>query len=142
AALAAFIKQVLAKEVSDVTLSSRLVNSPVCLVAAAAGPDLALEKILKQSKGGALKAQHVLEINPDHSLIRALAAHLKTDKSVVEDAAHLLLDQARIAEGETPPDPAAFTERLGRLILMGLTAPVTGKSRKKTARKGKKDSGD
>ena len=142
AALAAFIKQVLAKDVSDVTLSSRLVNSPVCLVAAAAGPDLALEKILKQSKGGALKAQHVLEINPDHSLIRALAAHLKTDKSVVEDAAHLLLDQARIAEGETPPDPAAFTERLGRLILMGLTAPVTGKSRKKTARKGKKDSGD
>ncbi len=139
AALAAFIKQTLEGEVTDVTLSSRLVDSPVCLVAAAAGPDLALEKILKQSKGGALKAQHVLEINPDHSLIRALAAHLKTDQGVVEDAAHLLLDQARIAEGETPPDPAAFTARLDRLILKGLTATAAKKTpqktRKKTARK-------
>ena len=120
ATLAALIKQDLEGEVEDVRVSDRLVDSPVCLVAGAGGPDLGLEKILKHSKGEAPAARHVLELNPDHKIIRALAEKTGEDKALISEAAHLLLDQARILEGEVLEDPAGFVKRLNALILKGM----------------------
>jgi molecular chaperone HtpG len=68
----------------------------------------------------------ILEINPDHPLIGAIdRARLAADLTVVDDLAHLLLDQARIVEGELPSDPARFTERLNRYLVAGIKAPNT-----------------
>ncbi|HHK74286.1 MAG TPA: molecular chaperone HtpG, partial [Rhizobiales bacterium] len=88
--------------------------------AGAGGPDLGLEKILKHSKGEAPAARHVLELNPDHKIIRALAEKTGEDKALISEAAHLLLDQARILEGEVLEDPAGFVKRLNALILKGM----------------------
>jgi molecular chaperone HtpG len=68
----------------------------------------------------------VLEINPGHPLIAAIdRARIATDLVAVDDLAHLLLDQARIVEGELPSDPARFAERLNRYLVAGLNAPNT-----------------
>ena len=120
ASLASEIKKHLENEVEDVRLSDRLIDSPVCLVAGAGGPDLGLEKILRQSKGDQTSALRVLEINPDHDMIQALAGKASGDSELINDMAHLLLDQAKIIEGETPADPAAFSRRLNDLIIKGL----------------------
>jgi molecular chaperone HtpG len=65
----------------------------------------------------------VLEVNPSHPLIRALAGIVGQDGAGarVSEAAWLLFDQARILEGETPADPAAFTRRLADVMTRGLT---------------------
>ncbi|HSR72827.1 MAG TPA: molecular chaperone HtpG, partial [Kiloniellales bacterium] len=73
-------------------------------------------------------ARRILEINPRHPLIRGLAGQLSAEGSgganggLLEDAAHLLLDQARILEGEALPDPSAFSRRLSALVERGLPA--------------------
>jgi len=114
------LKQALADDVADVRKSVRLTKSPVCLVADAQGPDLALEKILAQQKDGSeLGRARILEINPDHELIRKLATLVKDNATAadIEDSARLLFDQARIMDGETVSDPAAFAQRLSRMML-------------------------
>jgi molecular chaperone HtpG len=119
------LKAALGDEVDDVKVSQRLVSSPACLVATAHGPDRTLERLLQRQQRG-INVKPVLEINPGHPLIAALdRARLATDQLVVDDLAHLLLDQARIVEGELPTDPARFTERLNRYLVAGLNAPST-----------------
>jgi len=121
--LIAALKQALADDVSDVRKSVRLTKSPVCLVADAGGPDLALEKILAQQKEGqAGNRARVLEINTSHVLIKKLASQVKENGNSVgfEDSARLLFDQARIMDGEAVSDPSAFARRLSDLMLKGL----------------------
>lgn len=121
--LIAALKQALGEDVSDVRKSVRLTKSPVCLVADAGGPDLALEKILAQQKDGPAGARaRVLEINADHALIKKLADQVKKSGAAanIEDTARLLFDQARIMDGETVSDPAAFARRLSGLMLQVL----------------------
>ncbi len=118
--LIAALKQTLADDVSDVRKSERLTKSPVCLVADAGGPDLALEKILAQQQEGADQGRaRILEINTGHALIKKLAAQIKEHgiSTDIEDSARLLFDQARIMDGETVSDPAAFASRLSSLML-------------------------
>jgi molecular chaperone HtpG len=93
----AFFKQTLDDEVSDVRASTRLAESPACLVAGAMGPDRRLERILSLHGKMGEASKPVLEINPRHGLVTALAARFGQggDRAVIEDAAHLLLDQAR-----------------------------------------------
>ncbi|HEC14274.1 MAG TPA: molecular chaperone HtpG, partial [Rhodospirillales bacterium] len=109
--LIAAFKAALGDAVKDVTVSSRLTDSPVCLVAGEGDMDMYLERMMKKhsQRGAGMTAARVLEINPAHPLIERLGAVLKDagDETVIEDAAHLLLDQARIAEGEPVPDPVA-----------------------------------
>ncbi|MCC2111955.1 MAG: molecular chaperone HtpG, partial [Hyphomicrobiales bacterium] len=115
---AAFVKQTLGEKVADVRLSTRLADSPVCLVAADFGPDRRLEKML-QHQQGAIATAPVLEINPDHPLTVALSTRLTAageDKSDIEDAAWLLYGQARILDGDAPDDPADFGRRLANLM--------------------------
>lgn len=119
------LKAALGEEVDDVKVSQRLVSSPACLVANAHGPDRTLERMLQRQQRG-LNVKPVLEINPAHPLIAAIdRARLATDLIAVDDLAHLLLDQARIVEGELPSDPARFAERLNRYLVAGLNAPNT-----------------
>ena len=77
--------------------------------------DRQLEKLLASAGQLPQAALPVLEINSGHELIQALAAADDTD-GLKSDLAHLLLDQARIADGEQPTDARAFTERLDRLM--------------------------
>jgi molecular chaperone HtpG len=118
ATLLAFMKQTLADTVEDVRASDRLSESPACLIAPEYGPDRRMERILSQhGKAGAL-SKPVLEINPTHPLVTALAARVarEGDKSLVEDASWLLHDEARIMDGEMPADAAAFAARLRRVL--------------------------
>jgi molecular chaperone HtpG len=117
ATLAARFKQALGDKVSDVRVSKRLAASAVCLVAPEIGPDRQLEKIL--SRAGELKkrAAPVLEINPAHGLIRALAGKATAGAGeVLDDAAVILYGEARILDGEPPDNPADHAARIARLI--------------------------
>jgi molecular chaperone HtpG len=117
--LLAFMKQTLADSVEDVRASDRLSESPACLIAPSFGPDRRMERIMAQhGRGGAL-SKPVLEINPKHPLVVALAGRVVAeggDKGVVEDASWLLYDEARIMDGEMPSDAAAFAARLRRVL--------------------------
>ncbi|MEN2987628.1 molecular chaperone HtpG [Tistrella sp. BH-R2-4] len=123
AALADLIARALGDKVRGVRPSARLVDSPACLAAGADGPDPALERLLARSGRGGPARAPMLEINPDHALLKALTrlateAGDETDARVTALAgpAELLLDQARLAEGEAPADPAAFARRLASLM--------------------------
>ncbi len=102
--------------VSDVKLSTRLINSPACLVAPAGGPDRGLDKILSQRDQGREQAP-IIEINTRHSLVRMLSSWMSSGKhEEFKDLAWILLDEARILEGALPEDPAKFSDRLNRLV--------------------------
>ncbi|HUI18705.1 MAG TPA: molecular chaperone HtpG [Alphaproteobacteria bacterium] len=120
--LVALFKLTLKDEVKDVRASERLTASPVCLVADEGDMDMHLARLLRQHKQLAHEAKRILELNPNHPLIKELARHLSTKGASdrLEDYAYLLLDQARIVEGETPPDPAAFSRRLAHALERGL----------------------
>ena len=112
-ALITALREALGDTVKDVRKSDRLTASACCLVADEGEMDMHLERLLKQHNQLEQAAPRILEINPDHALIAALADHAAGD---VADAAHLLLDQARIMEGETLPDPVAFAKRMSDVM--------------------------
>ncbi|MGB1077230.1 MAG: molecular chaperone HtpG [Bdellovibrionales bacterium] len=115
--LITLIKETLAEEVSDVKVSTRLTTSPSCLIAAENEVDLKMERILKTQQQYDANAKRVLEINGNHSLIKKLAKNPANDH--VKDAAHLLLDQAKIALGEPVDNPTEFARRLNYFIESG-----------------------
>jgi molecular chaperone HtpG len=115
------VKVTLEDQVSEVRASERLTDSAVCLVAPETGPDRQLERILARAGQGAGGSKPVLEINPDHPLITSLAALGESEAELRVDAAHLLLDGARILDGELPPDPKAFSQRLARMMQRSVT---------------------
>ncbi|WP_310620211.1 molecular chaperone HtpG [Flexibacterium corallicola] len=116
--LIAAIKLELGETVKDVRASKRLTDSPVCLVADEGGMDLHMERILKMQGHLHMARPRVLELNPDHAIVKKLADRVKgsNDDNLVKDAAHLLLDQARIADGEAPADPLEFGRRLSSVL--------------------------
>lgn len=120
--LVAAMKLALGEAVKDVRVSARLTESAVCLVADEGDLDMNLERILKAHQQIDTRAPRILEVNPKHALIRTLAAKTKDGDNVTDDAAHLLLDQARIIEGEPLPDPAAFARRMSDFMAKGIHA--------------------
>ncbi len=121
-ALIKSLKDIYGEQVKDVRTSSRLTSSPVCIVAADGELDIHLERLLRQNKaagfGNGLNPRRFLEINPSHSLIVKMADMAGApNNEQLADLAWLLLDQARLLEGETLADPLAFSERLTRLSL-------------------------
>jgi len=124
ASLIALLKLTLGDAVKDVRTSTRLTDSAVCLVADEGDMDIHLQRLLRQHNRSAETAKRILEINPAHPLIRGLSERVSAGGSnaALEDAAWLLLDQARIVEGETPLDPAAFARRLATSLQRGLVA--------------------
>ncbi|MEQ8666872.1 MAG: molecular chaperone HtpG [Rhodospirillales bacterium] len=126
-ALVGRFKASLEGSVKDVRSSSRLTDSAVCLVADDNDLDIHMERLLRQHNQ--LRAeqlsQRILEVNPKHPLIKRLAGIAKDadgPNPTIEDAAHLLFDQARIVEGEAPADPQAFVRRFSQMLERGLAA--------------------
>ncbi|SHJ89080.1 molecular chaperone HtpG [Roseomonas rosea] len=105
------LKDALGEEVSEVRATDRLVESAVVLAAPEHGPDLHMQRLLQRAGRGFGAEQPVLEINPRHPLIRNLAARAEGDAEMKE-AAGLLLDLARVQDGASPRDPAAFARRI------------------------------
>jgi molecular chaperone HtpG len=122
ATVIAAVKIALGERVSEVRASQRLTDSASCLVASGHGPDQQLERLLSRTGRGA-GGKPILELNMRHALVKALAqAKAQAREDDVADLSALLLDQARILDGEVPDDPAAFTARLNRLVMRGLPA--------------------
>ena len=121
--LVSSLKITLGDAVKDVTISDRLTDSPVCLVSSSDDMDIHLERMLKQHNQLTQTTPRILEINAEHPLINKMAKVHKSEKTSsneMKDAAFLLLDQARIVEGETLPDPAEFARRLSTLMERGI----------------------
>nr|WIE90364.1 molecular chaperone HtpG [Mesorhizobium sp. WSM4875] len=116
----AFVKTALGDEVSDVKASDRLTESAVCLVAPEHGPDRQFERLLNAAGRLDKAAKPILEINPRHERVTALAKLGDGERAFKEDAAHLLYDEARVLDGDKPADARAFSARLARLIERGL----------------------
>jgi molecular chaperone HtpG len=115
-----FIKTTLGDAVLDVRSSERLTDSAVCLVASDTGPDRQLEKILASAGRLSTASKPILEVNPRHQLVISLASLGEEDGAFKEDAVHMLLEEARVLEGERPTDALEFSKRLDRIIGRGL----------------------
>ena len=105
------LKEALKDKAEDVRATSRLVDSPACLVVSDDAMSLQLARLLKQAGQAAPESKPVLEVNPDHTLVK------KLDGSVhFHDLAQILFDQAVLAEGGMPEDPAAYVKRVNALL--------------------------
>ncbi|WP_416547342.1 molecular chaperone HtpG [Limnohabitans sp. DCL3] len=105
------LKEALKDKAEDVRVTSRLVDSPACLVVTDDGMSMQLARMLKQAGQQAPDVKPVLEVNPEHALVK------KLDGSVhFHDLAHILFDQALLAEGGLPEDPAAYVKRVNALL--------------------------
>jgi len=124
ASLIALFKLTLGDAVKDVRRSDRLTDSPVCLIADEGDLDIHLERLLKQHRQLASTAKRILEVNPRHPLIARLAIEVGKEGAAerLGDFAWLMLDQARILEGEQLPDPGAFARRLSSVLEKGFAA--------------------
>ena len=122
--LIALFKAQLGVRVQDVRPSARLTDSAVCLVADERGLDMRLERFLKSHQQLDELSKRVLEINPRHALIRRMAALAAEDseRGALDDLVELLLDQARIVEGEPLPDPGVFSRRMSAFLAKGIAA--------------------
>ncbi|MER8630645.1 molecular chaperone HtpG [Mesorhizobium opportunistum] len=117
----AFVKAALGDAVSDVKASDRLTESAVCLVAPEHGPDRQFERLLNAAGRLDKAAKPILEINPRHQRVLALAGLGDEEQAFKDDAAHLLYDEARVLDGDKPADARAFSDRLARLIARGIS---------------------
>jgi len=118
--LIALIKTVLGEAVKDVKVSPTLRESAVRLVAAEGAPDIHLEKLLRMHGQLQAGSAHVLEINAGHRLIREMAKRADGAGDSLNDRIWLLLDQARILEGDAVLDPNAFARRLAAVLENGI----------------------
>jgi molecular chaperone HtpG len=114
-ALVKALKAALGDAVSEVRTTDRLVESAVVLAATSAGLDLQVQRLLRRAGRLGVAAPPVLEINPRHPLIVALAKQADAGGEVSADA-QLLLDLARVQDGDLPHDPAAFARRVERAL--------------------------
>ena len=109
--LLAKLKEALKDKAEDVRVTTRLVDSPACLVSQDGGMSTQLARMLKQAGQPAPEVKPVLEVNAEHALVK------KLDGSVhFNDLAHILFDQALLAEGGMPADPAAYVKRVNALL--------------------------
>ena len=110
--LLAKLKEALKDKAEDVRVTTRLVDSPACLVVQDHGMSTQLARMLKQAGQTAPEVKPVLEVNAEHALVK------KLDGSVhFNDLAHILFDQALLAEGGLPTDPAAYVKRVNALLV-------------------------
>ena len=106
------LKEALKDKAEDVRVTTRLVDSPACLVVQDHGMSTQLARMLKQAGQAAPDVKPVLEVNAEHPLVK------KLDGSVhFNDLAHILFDQALLAEGGLPADPAAYVKRVNALLV-------------------------
>ena len=113
--LLAKLKEALKDKAEDVRVTSRLVDSPACLVVKDDGMSLQLARMLKQAGQSAPESKPILEVNPEHPLVKKLDT---PDGQIhFHDLAHIVFDQALLAEGGMPEDPAAYVKRVNALLV-------------------------
>ncbi|MGV3570203.1 MAG: molecular chaperone HtpG [Ramlibacter sp.] len=105
------LKEALKDKAQDVRVTTRLVDSPACLVVSEGGMSLQLARLLKQAGQKAPEVKPVLEVNASHPLVQKLDG-----SPSFHDLAHILFDQALLAEGGMPEDPAAYVKRVNALL--------------------------
>jgi molecular chaperone HtpG len=110
--LLAKLKEALKDKAEDVRVTSRLVDSPACLVVQDHGMSTQLARMLKQAGQTAPEVKPVLEVNAEHALVKKLEGSVHFN-----DLAHILFDQALLAEGGMPSDPAAYVRRVNALLV-------------------------
>lgn len=120
--LAARLKSALGEKVSAVRPTQRLVESAVALAASDKSPNLHLQRLLRRSGREVPAAAPILEINPRHPLMQTLAAMSRP----LADEARLLLDLARVQEGDPPLDPARFAGHVAQALALSLGQPAGG----------------
>lgn len=106
--------KVLEGKVDEIRLSTRLTDSPSCLVLNEHDMSAQMQQIMEAAGQYAPKAQPVLELNPDHTMVKKL--NDITDDALFEDYAHLLFEQAQLAAGMPLEDPAGFVKRVNKLL--------------------------
>jgi molecular chaperone HtpG len=106
------LKEALKGRAKDVRVTTRLVDSPACLVAEEGDMSGHLARLLKQAGQGAPKAEPILEVNAEHALVKRLETSEHFD-----DLANILFDQALLAEGGQLDDPAAYVKRVNALLM-------------------------
>jgi molecular chaperone HtpG len=117
--LLAMLKTTLGDRVKDVRASVRLADSPSCIVSDEEEPSLQMQQMLRAMGQKDIPAPlPTLEINPDHEIVKKLLA--RKDDALAQDAAWLLLDQALLMEGVALKDPAAFVQRLNRILNLSI----------------------
>lgn len=118
------LKKLLAGQVKDVRISHKLDESPVCLAVDEGGMDLRMERFLADNQQIESRSKKILEVNPQHAVTKMLADLFERagENADIENAALLLLDQAKIQEGETLDDPVAFSRRFSEILNKALAA--------------------
>ncbi len=109
------LKEALGDKVKDVRTTDRLTASPACLVSDNFDISGNMERILKQAGQDVPSVQPILEINPEHDLVKRLAKMRSKDK--IADFSAILFDQAVLAEGALPEDPAGFVRKINALLV-------------------------
>jgi len=113
--LLAKVKKALGDEVKDVRASTRLADSPSCIVVDEKDPTMQMQQLLKMMGTKDLpEVKPILELNPSHPIVAKLAG--SSDEAVIADTSRLLLDQALLVEGGEIKDPAGFVKRLNRAL--------------------------
>lgn len=107
------MKEVLGEKAKDVRVTFRLTDSPSCLVSDEQDMSGTLQRLMKAAGQKMPEFRPILEINPEHALIKRLTA----ESAELADWSHLLFDQAMLAEGGSLEDPAAFVKRTNALLL-------------------------
>lgn len=108
------ILSALDEKIKEVKISSRLVDSPVCLVSSQFDPSARMERIMESMGQAAPKSKRILEINPDHPVIERMAAQ---SADVQTKWASILYNQALLNEGSPIADPASFTRQISDLMV-------------------------
>ena len=106
------LQAALKERAKEVRVTTRLVDSPACIVVEEGDMSAHLARMLKQAGQSAPKTQPILEVNPEHALLKRLAG----DEARFDDLANILFDQALLAEGGQLEDPASYVQRVTRLL--------------------------
>jgi molecular chaperone HtpG len=106
------LKESLKDRAKDVRVTSRLVDSPACIVVEEGDMSAHLARLLKQAGQSAPESKPTLEVNPEHALVKSLATHTRFD-----ELAQVLFDQALLAEGGQLADAAGYVKRVNALLL-------------------------
>ena len=109
------LKATLKDRAKDVRSTTRLVDSPACVVVDEGDMSSHLARMLKQAGQAAPRSQPILEINPEHALVKRLDSAEGSEH--FDDLAHILFDQALLAEGGQLEDPAAYVQRVNRMLV-------------------------
>lgn len=110
------MKDILGDKVKEVRTTYRLTDSPSCLVVEEQDMAVNMQKLLKQAGHTIPNVEPILEINPDHPLVKRL--NTESNDKRFEDWAHILFDQAMLSEGGQLEDPATFVSRMNDLLLI------------------------